>query len=427
MSLYLLIGICKHYNLPLTELETFFKGLNVNHLESFSCSTRLRFVESIIALATRFGYVDVVYTLVLSMTPGELPTVIRRVMKSATHHARVDIVLHMLDNYRCIAVGCIDLELVANVNDEHVMHALLDAFPASREEIAREALLIAVQYGFPNEITVVLLLSEIHCTSCIARALLAACGNFERIDACDKRMILDLLIDGLCIDDALSFVIRYGRDVEAIPCYIVCKILVVYQNSFSAGCLSRTLVAAAEYGHGDIVSELLFAKKARADVYNGKALMVACERGHTHVVRMLLDCKNHPARANSRRGKALVLACKNGHTDVVYMLLTWEKHPALADSFDGQALLEACKTDHEQIVSLLIGCEKHAPRADCWNGQALINAARSDGARVVSLLLERGVPPDCQNGAAMFAAIECRNYDAANLLLHSGRWVARLV
>ncbi len=161
-------------------------------------------------------------------------------------------------------------------------------------------------------------------------------------------------------------------------------------------------------------------RTARADCRDSEALILAAQKGHEDVVRLLLAWKEHAPRANCRDGMALIRAAEGGHVSMVKLLLEWREHAPRADCQDGEALILAAQEGNEGMVLLLLEWSEHAPRADCQDGEALISAAQEGNEDVVCLLLEwREHAPraDCQDGEAMLTAAQRGHADVVGIIM----------
>ena len=142
-------------------------------------------------------------------------------------------------------------------------------------------------------------------------------------------------------------------------------------------------------------------------------------RGHTSIVRMLLEWPDHPAQADCSNGEALVEAARGGHTDVLALLLArWPVATAMPCACE--AMIRAAEGGHVDAVRVLLGCsELHAPHADCLAGEALVRAASRGHTGVVELLLgyPRHAPrADCRGGEVLERAEVGGHADVLRLL-----------
>ena len=150
------------------------------------------------------------------------------------------------------------------------------------------------------------------------------------------------------------------------------------------------LVTAAAAGHTNVVRLLLDWREhaPRADCGNGDASFRAAGGGHEATVRLLLEQREHAPRADCQRGRAMVAAASEGRVAVVQLLLGWREYAPRADCQDGEALVYAAYRGHEAVVRLLLGWREHAPRADCQGGLPLRLAINAGHEHVVRCLQE---------------------------------------
>jgi hypothetical protein len=98
---------------------------------------------------------------------------------------------------------------------------------------------------------------------------------------------------------------------------------------------------------------------------------VACQKGHTEVVEMLLACDGVDVKkASTYEGSTpLYGACENGHTEVVGLLLACEDIDVnkAATNTGSTPLFMACQNGHAEVVVMLLVCDGIA-----------VNKARTD-------------------------------------------------
>lgn len=85
------------------------------------------------------------------------------------------------------------------------------------------------------------------------------------------------------------------------------------------------------------------------------ALHYAAERGHEHVVELLLDKGANTEAANFAQETALHLASRKGHVSVVRLLLSGGARPGAAESSGSQPLHLAADGGQTEVVRLLLG------------------------------------------------------------------------
>jgi len=164
------------------------------------------------------------------------------------------------------------------------------------------------------------------------------------------------------------------------------------------------LHGAAFFGIVEIVAAILEMKGSSInapDFLGDTALILAAERGHEGVVKMLLEREDvNPDQADSEHSQTpLVWAAQNGHDGVVKALLGREDvNPNHIDTVYGQTPLSwAADKGHEGVVKVLLEREDVNPdHIDTGYGRTpLLWAARKGHEGVVKMLLERkDVNPD---------------------------------
>ena len=153
-----------------------------------------------------------------------------------------------------------------------------------------------------------------------------------------------------------------------------------------------------------IVSAVLGMKKWDVnadDCMQMTALIWASRRGHSEVVKMLLEREEvNPNQADTRYGRTpLLWATTSSHEGIIKMLLQrGDINPNQADIKYGRTpLLWATTSSDEGIIKMLLEREDVNPnQADTEYGRTpLLWAAKSGHERIVKMLLERGdVNPD---------------------------------
>jgi ankyrin repeat protein len=114
------------------------------------------------------------------------------------------------------------------------------------------------------------------------------------------------------------------------------------------------LMHAAYNGHRD-VAEILLNHGASPDPEQGRlgALILAAERGHDHVIRLLAQRGANIDQADESGTSALIAAARNGHASTVKLLIACGANLHWTDHKDKSALRYAAERRHGEIVSLL--------------------------------------------------------------------------
>jgi len=150
---------------------------------------------------------------------------------------------------------------------------------------------------------------------------------------------------------------------------------------------------ACEKGYTEVVSILLEDGRAnpnQGDFRDCSPLFVASENGHTEVVRLLLeDGRADVNQVDRENCSPLFIACETGYTEVVRLLLA-DKRTSIDGSPEAHMgpLHVACRKKRAVIVSLLLGDLRTNVnlRAEC--GQTVLHlACEVKATKIVSLLL----------------------------------------
>ena len=165
------------------------------------------------------------------------------------------------------------------------------------------------------------------------------------------------------------------------------------------------LILAAERGHEEVVKMLLEREDVDPDQAGGEygqtPFLWAAMNGHSGVVKMLLERGDvNPDHVGTQYGRtALSFAAENGHSGVVKMLLEREgvNPDHVGTQYGRTALSLAAGSGHSGVVKILLEREDVNPDwADAgWGRTPLSWAAGSGHSGVVKILLEReDVNPD---------------------------------
>eukprot|EP00798_Chlamydomonas_sp_ICE-L_P029460 gene29460-5806_t len=204
------------------------------------------------------------------------------------------------------------------------------------------------------------------------------------------------------------------------------------------GTYTRALVFSCLHGHTSIVRILLeSAFGPRADYHGGAPLLIATSYGHINIVRLILSAEHRPlqtadtadgaclshvkrgigVRADVYDGKALLLAVEHGHDNIVGSLLMHPTGPR-ADCRGGAALVLATKNGHSKIVRRLLA-HPTAPLADCLGNIGLLLACEQGNVDIVLQILTHPTAPpaDCCEGSTLMLAVMRGHYETVKVLL----------
>ena len=181
------------------------------------------------------------------------------------------------------------------------------------------------------------------------------------------------------------------------------------------------LSLACNNGHNHLVKRLLEVPAiVDAAARNNNALLWAAEDGHLGVVNRLLEIPAVVANAIADYNHALGLAAENGHIHVVNRLL---EVPAVADSAaacNNHALFRAAENGHIHVVNRLLEIPAVADNAAASNNKALRFAVENGHLHVVNILLE--IPAVVAkttdyNNSVLLCAVENGHLSIVNRLL----------
>lgn len=188
------------------------------------------------------------------------------------------------------------------------------------------------------------------------------------------------------------------------------------------------LIMAAQKGHAEIV-RLLLTKGASIDMQtsDGKtALMKALEKADTEMAKLLL-ANGADSNVTTMKGTPLLqIAALGDHVDIVDILLARGADANYQEAYYPKStiLILTAEYGHADVIESLL---EHGARIDERNEQgntALILAARKGHAVAVEVLLRHGADPNVQEKftkrTPLFEAIEKDHTEVAKTLLEYG-------
>ena len=160
------------------------------------------------------------------------------------------------------------------------------------------------------------------------------------------------------------------------------------------------LTLAASQGNTEAVT-LLREHSAEFNPISDLAMLIeAANEGHTHVVRLLVNCTDN--QGNS----ALIIASVNGDTEMVRMLIEHKIDVNRADNNGDTALTRVSANGNKEMVELLIEHGADINHTTNNHGTALTIASENNHPKIVELLLRYGVimPAEAQERNVIFDA-----------------------
>ena len=185
----------------------------------------------------------------------------------------------------------------------------------------------------------------------------------------------------------------------------IVKALVMKNGWSNEYCI--TIEFAAMNGYINVVKFIL---GMRRDINARTALQLACLRGHTEIVKLLLD-------DGQQALDGLDSACSSGNTEIVKALL--EKGAHINDQQALYGLESACQNGHTKIVKLLLDKGVHVNARQALNG--LESACRYGHTEIAMLLLDKGSDVHAQQSLhALYYACYKGDTEIVKLLLDKG-------
>ncbi len=285
-----------------------------------------------------------------------------------------------------------------NATDEHGWTALMIAAQNGYKEIVK--LLIDAKVDIHSK-------NSNGCTALTLAAGKGSAGEVYRKFMSSKDIIALLLDAGARVNDqentgktALHWA-AYNGDKEVIEMLIAhgahvnatCKYLLPHSNQYYVEDFNNytPLLFAAEYGHAEATSALLYAgADINAATQDGRtALILASHYGHSNVVQVLLKKGADVNTKTTAKCTALYFAVVKGHKEIVRMLIDAGievNDPENKTTLVRDAVLQGSK----EIILLLLdaGADVNAQFED--GHTALIAAVSKLESDLIALLLERG-------------------------------------
>ena len=157
------------------------------------------------------------------------------------------------------------------------------------------------------------------------------------------------------------------------------------------------------------------------DVWN--ALMIAIQKGHSDIVKLLLE---NGAQVNLQDNNgicALMSASQKGHSDIVKLLLEYSAHVNVQDDDGLSALMTASQNGHSQVAKILLENSAQVDMQDKSGRCALMDASQNGHSEVVELLTMNGAKLDLQDDirrSALMMASQNGHCDVIKILLDHG-------
>lgn len=159
----------------------------------------------------------------------------------------------------------------------------------------------------------------------------------------------------------------------------------------------KPLMLACQFSHSDVAKYLL-EKGANPHASNNLALRKAVENDDIDLIKLLV--RSYGARANNN--DALSLACFRGKTMAIRILV--EEAGADIYQYDSKPLMEACRMGNQSAVEVLF---EHDMKFEQTNGAGLMIAIENGHKGVVKFLLNQNLDNDKYQSNALILAEKC--------------------
>ena len=187
------------------------------------------------------------------------------------------------------------------------------------------------------------------------------------------------------------------------------------------------LFIACQNGHTDIVKALIgVANPNISDLKKQTPLFIACLNGHTDIVKALIGAKANSNQAEKSFGATpLFIACQNGHTDIVKALIGAEDILLDKQFFNETTpLYIACQNGHTDIVKALIGAKADLNQAEkSFGATPLVVACYNGHTEIVKALIEKGADlnkPNKNGLTPLYIACQKGRFEIAQALFDGG-------
>ncbi|XP_063411165.1 uncharacterized protein LOC134694100 [Mytilus trossulus] len=160
---------------------------------------------------------------------------------------------------------------------------------------------------------------------------------------------------------------------------------------FKRNYYTTPLIESATMGYFDIVEFLIVDVKCdvnKTDEQGNSPLHKASKRGHTAVVKLLLENNADVSQCNIYKESPLYVACEEGYKDTVELLLRKNADVNQCNIYGQSPLYEACEGGYKHTVELLLQNNSDVNQCNI-DGQSLLYVACKEGHKhTVELLLQ---------------------------------------
>lgn len=286
-------------------------------------------------------------------------------------------------------------------NDVREVEKILHSQPERQKAAWGRALQLAAEAGFEEIVRLILLTG---CASHLASLLCSvdSSGRTALHLAASKGHagVVRLLLNPSTVQQAASSEQAYPPSSKrpAIDDSAVRTLAQAIRDENNSQRTDTPLHLAAREGHERVVRELLGCRVLSYQILhavnsnNASALHVAVEKGHSAIVKLLLD--QDPETAGTKGLDALVCATANNDESAVRLLVDLD--PALVNSL---CLLKAVMQENERIVSIFVeACSRCEQARSCMTvqsgtlGRAVRRAVERGNSAIAVMILQSFKP-----------------------------------
>ncbi len=198
--------------------------------------------------------------------------------------------------------------------------------------------------------------------------------------------------------------------------------VLTYCLLFSLGGCASPLYRAAAENDAQLLQKAI---SEGADINHSAPLplIVAAQKGHHDIIRLLLDAGANPNLTDNKNQTALYIATVNQHEQVVEILLKGGASPNIHTADGSAPLLEAVYKQNKQLVEMLLSSGADPNLTNKHGVSALLFAAEGNNIGILTSLIDHGAKLDHKSKLGidpLFSAVVANNLKATKIILEKG-------
>lgn len=155
---------------------------------------------------------------------------------------------------------------------------------------------------------------------------------------------------------------------------------------------------AVTQGHADVAKILIEHYGISDEEKLAQYLYIASSKGHTDIVRFLLDRGVGIDAAGGKQGSALQVAALEGQKDVIQLLLSRKASTRVVSARFGTPLSAAAEKGHERCFQMLLNAGASINGKGGWYAYPLISAIVGQDDTIIQILLNKGANVNLTGG-----------------------------